>query len=77
MNMCILIVHLIYYAVISCNSVPLIANATIITANTSMTYNTTIVYQCLPGYWFQSRVYLYKSICQLNKTWSFVPPCIG
>ena len=60
-----------------CGSPPTVTNAVFNSTNISQSYNSTITYRCLVGFWFLPGIYSHLSTCQYNATWTYVLPCVG
>jgi len=54
---------------VDCGSPEGAGNADIISL-TSTTYNTSVTYRCMSGYWFYRGVFTLTSICQADAQWS-------
>ena len=52
-------------------------SAKILSANSSTTYNSTAVYECMSGYWYQSGITMQTSVCNANGNWTTVQNCTG
>ena len=69
-----------FISVVNCGAIIEPSNAKILSwqpANGSMTYNSSVSFQCNSGLWFSREVYVRDSECDSTGKWTSVGQCVG
>ena len=65
------------HAVVTCGQPTVKKNATVIPAIPSVTYNSSVIYQCISGFWYSPSIYNMTSLCEIDGSWTKVADCVG
>ena len=66
-----------YLLVIDCGPPTSKPSATILFTNLSTLYNSTVVYECITGYWYLPGITVQTSICNATGNWTTIDNCTG
>ena len=66
-----------YLLVIDCGPPTSKPSATILFTNLSTLYNSTVVYECITGYWYLPGITVQTSICNATGNWTTIGNCTG